>query len=102
MLYWLQFYREEVIKEFTDVKDDYNKLIDEFIADSKYDKVMKNVRLTEDLMFNKVGYLCGYIQNYMKKINTMQLDEFTTTRIKGLIKIYDDMVKYLNVVNSGV
>ena len=94
--------REEVIKEFTDVKDEYNKLIDEFIADAKYDKVMKNVRLTEDLMFNKVGYLCGYIQNYIKKINTMQLDEFTTTRIKGLIKIYGDMVKYLNVVNSGV
>jgi hypothetical protein len=94
--------REEVIKEFTKAKNLYNKLTDEFISDSKYDTVKENVKQTEELMYNKVGYLCGYIKNYKEKINTMQLDEFTTSRIKGLIQIYGDMVKYLNMVKSGV
>lgn len=94
--------REEAIREFTEVIDKYNKIIDEFTSDAKYTTVMPNVRQMEDLMFNKVGQLCGYITNYMTKINTMQLDEFTTSRIKGLKKIYGDMVIYLNTVNNSV
>ena len=94
--------REEAIKEFTEVIGKYNKIIDEFVSDAKYTSVMPNVRQMEDLMFNKVGQLCGYITNYMTKINTMQLDEFTTSRIKGLKKIYGDMVMYLNTVNNSV
>jgi hypothetical protein len=94
--------REEAIREFTEVIDKYNKIIDEFTSDVKYNKVMINVRQMEDLMFNKVGQLCGYITNYMKKINTMDLEEFTTSRIKGLKKIYGDMVIYLNTVNNSV
>ena len=42
------------------------------------------------------------IANYMTKINNMQLDECTTSRIKGLKQIYGDMVKYLNTVNNSV
>ena len=79
-----------------------NQALDEFDADSKYDTVKENVKQTRQLMENKVGYLCGYIKNYLEKINTMQLDEFTTTRIKGLIQIYGDMVKYLNMVKNSV
>ena len=94
--------REKVIREFTAVKDEYNKLTDEFSSDSNYDTVMKNVNQMELLMLDKVGHLCGYIANYMTKINNMQLDEFTTSRIKGLKKIYGDMVTYLNTVNSSV
>jgi hypothetical protein len=52
-------------------------------------------------MFNKVSQLCGYIPNYADKIKNMQLDEFTTMRIKGMKKLYGDMVIYLqNIVNS--
>ena len=94
--------REEVIREFTAVIDEYNKLTDEFTSDSKYDTAMKNVNQMELLMLDKVGHLCGYIANYMTKINNMQLDEFTTSRIKGLKQIYGDMVKYLNTVNNSV
>lgn len=94
--------REEVIREFTTAIGEYNKLTDEFSSDAKYDSVMPNVMQTEEQMFIRIGQLCGYIDNYMIKINKMQLDEFTTSRIKGLKKLYGDMVIFLNKVNSSV
>jgi hypothetical protein len=98
--------REEVIKEFTNIYNLYYKLLDSLLdnlsSDSKNDKLVKNIGQMEILMENKVGQLCGYIANYMKKINTMQLDEFTTSRIKGLKQIYGDMVKYLNTLKNNI
>ena len=35
---------------------------------------------------------------YTDKIINMQLDEFTTSRIKGIISIYKDINKYLSSI----
>lgn len=117
--------REIAIKEFTEIKDKYVKLdeklvikcntkIDNINSDTKtsdsfkkktrkkYETILSNAIKMDNLMNNKVGQLCGYIDNYMQKIYDMQIDEFTTSRIKGLKKIYGDMVMYLNTVNNSV
>lgn len=116
--------REMAIKEFTEIKDKYVKLDEQLViqcntkidninsdtvsSDSfkkkirkKYEKILSNAVKMDNLMNNKVGQLCGYIDDYMQKIYDMQIDEFTTSRIKGLKTIYGEMVIYLNkAINS--
>ena len=94
--------REQAIKDFTEQRDEYIKLTEAIINDpDTFSSVAQNIRQTEDLMFNKISQLCGYIPDYTDKIINMQLDEFTTMRIKGMKKLYGDMVIYLqNIVNS--
>jgi hypothetical protein len=95
--------REIIIKEFGEVIDVYYKLNDLIINDSdKYSAIMQNKRQYEDLMNSQIGQICGHIDNFQTKINDMNLEEFTTTRIKQLIKIYQQMISYLNDIMSKV
>jgi hypothetical protein len=43
----------------------------------------------------KIGQLVGHISGYMDKVHNADLDEFTTNRIQGIIKIYQDINSYL-------
>ena len=52
----------------------------------------------EDISIKKFGQLCGHITNYMDKIHNADLDEFTTSRIQGLISIYKDINKYISSI----
>jgi len=89
--------REKIIEKFGEVIDVYYKLNDLIINDSdKYSAIMQNKRQYEDLMNSQIGQICGHIDNFQTKINDMNLEEFTTTRIKQLIKIYQQMISYLN------
>lgn len=89
--------RENKIKELTDEKDKYNKYIDNISKDyDKYQSQLSIIRNYEDLAMNKMGMLCGYIPDYMNKIHDMDMEEFTTNRIKGLISIYKEVNGYLN------
>ena len=95
--------REEVIKLMTDAKNMMYKLMDTLSADNdKYQAIMPNIQQYQTLMDNKMGQLCGHISNYSSKINSNNLEEFTTTRIKGLISLYNDMNNYLQDVMSKV
>ena len=49
------------------------------------------------LMF-KLGEVCGHISDYQNKINKMNLEEFTTTRLKQMVKLYADMCIYLEKI----
>lgn len=96
--------RESIIREFTDEKEKYNKIID--IITNNYDKYSSQIitiRAYEDLSMKKIGQLCGHISNYMDKVHNLELDEFTTNRIKGLISIYKEINDLLNnIVNQPV
>ena len=95
--------REEVIKLFTEVKNIYFKLLDKIIDNyEKFEPVMLNIKQYQSLMDSKIGQLCGHIDNYNDKISNSNLEEFTTTRIKGLIELYNNMNSYLNDVTSKV
>ena len=56
---------------------------------------MANIKLNEDTMNFKIGELCGHVDNYAEKIRTMDLAEFTTSRLKQLVKLYSDMTLFL-------
>lgn len=95
--------REEVIKLFTEVKTIYFKLTEKIIDDyEKFEPVMLNIKQYQTLMDSKIGQLCGHIDNYSQKISDSNLEEFTTTRIKGLIQLYNNMNSYLNDITSKI
>jgi hypothetical protein len=91
--------REHNIQELTDEKDIYYKYIDDISTDyNKYQSQIPTIRNYEDLFNNKMGQLCGHIQNYMNKIQNMDMEEFTTNRIKGLTTIYKELNGYLAII----
>ena len=71
-------------------------------SQEKVESVMLNVNQRIDIMNTQIGQLCGHIENYLDKIVNSNLEEFTTTRVKGLIEIYNSMNEYLNDVISKV
>ena len=84
--------REQVIREFINVKDKYNKYIDEIKNNStQYQSQMNMIKIYEELSLKKLGQLCGHIAGYMDKIHNAELDEITTNRIQGIIRIYIDI-----------
>ena len=95
--------REDIIKLFTESKNIYDKLMNT-ITDNydKYQPVMPNIYQYQNLTDSKIGQLCGHINNYNDKINSGNLEEITTSRIKGLTELYNDMNSYLQNVNTKV
>jgi len=95
--------REKIIAEFEEVINIYYKFNDIIINDSdKYSTIMQNKRQYEDLMNSQIGQICGHIDNFQNKITDMNLEEFTTSRLKQLIKIYSQMVLYLYKIMNKV
>lgn len=94
--------REQKIQDLTTEKDIYNKFIDDITTNyDKYQSQLPTIRNYEDLATNKMGQLCGHIQNYMRKIHDLDLEEFTTNRIKGLTNIYKETNSYLaNIIKN--
>jgi hypothetical protein len=94
--------RESVIKELTATRNIYMKLIEKLLVNSnEYGSIMQNFRQQQQLLDDKIGQLCGHITNYYKKLNDMNLEEFTTTRIKGLNSLYLDMnkIQFIQLLN---
>lgn len=91
--------RDSIIKDFINEKTIYNKYIDIIKNDgNKYQSQIQMLTTYEDISIKKFGQLCGHITNYMDKIHNVDLDEFTTSRIQGLISIYKDINKYISSI----
>jgi hypothetical protein len=90
------------IKELTNEREKYNKLIDTISTNyDKFQSQQEMIRNYEDLAMKKIGLLVGYISNYMEKIKNMDMEEFTTSRIKGLIEIYKETNKFFEgIINN--
>lgn len=95
--------REELLKELTDLKDNYNKMIDIFASNYEiYKSQVINIRQIEEVGMRKMGQLCGHISDYMNKIHEMNLDEFSDSRLQGLINIYKEVNEQLQaIINSA-
>ena len=84
--------KEHAVKELTTAKDTYNKYIDTIQTHmEKYQSQIEIIRSYEDLAQRKMGELCGHIPDYMEKIHNMDMTEITTSRVKGLIGVYNDV-----------
>jgi len=94
--------KESEKKKLANAVTKYNKLTDEIYDTStnKYSQVLQNVKQYRDIFDIHRGELCGHIKNYIHKIDTMNMEEFTTSRIKQLIILYNDMNSYLEGIIS--
>ena len=102
--------REEIIKKFTDARALLIKLIEEIESDkintfaglpNKYKDVIPSVNQYIMQFYSKQGQLCGHIDNFDTKILNGNFEEFTTSRIKGLIEIYNDTNNFLqNIIKT--
>lgn len=88
--------KEDRIQELTEEKDKYNRYIDDISNDyNRFQSQISIIKNYEDLAERKMGMLCGNIPKYMEKIHNLDMEEFTTTRITGLINIYKEVNAYL-------
>jgi len=66
-----------------------------------YQSQIEIIRNYEELAQRKMGELCGHIPNYMEKIYNMDMTEITTSRIKGLISVYQEVNENLaKIINN--
>jgi len=94
--------REKIIKEFTKIKTQYYDLNDEMSLDpDKYKKIALAIKQYNDLLTAQIGQLCSHISNYTVKLDDMNLEEFTTSRIKSMIQYYTNIIKaIINAMNT--
>ena len=89
--------REQIIKNLTEIKDQYYKLNDEISLDTdKYKAIAIAITQYNNLLFSQIGQLCGHINNYTVKLEEMNLEEFTTSRIQSLIQYYTNIVQSIS------
>jgi hypothetical protein len=84
--------KRDAIDKLSEEKQIYNKYID--IIQSQANRFRTQIQIIhnyEDLSSRKIGELCGHIPDYMDKIHTMDMEEFTISRVKGLIAIYKEI-----------
>jgi len=91
--------KEQMVRELTTVRDYYGKLIDSITKEyNKYLSQIPTIKLYEDASIKKMGMLCGNIPDYLEKIRSMNMDEFTVSRIRGLITIYNEINSQLETI----
>lgn len=84
--------KKDTVAQLSEQKEIYNRNIDIIATNSsKYLSQISAIRSYEDLAARKMGELCGHIANYMEKIHTLDMEEFTTSRVLGLIAIYKEV-----------
>ena len=91
--------REEIIRQFTDIRNDYFQLQQDILLNEKYYEIESIIIVQTETVIFKMAQLCGHITDFEKKIKAGNLEEITTSRIKGLIKIVNDAI---TVVKSAV
>lgn len=91
--------KRDAVDKLSEQKETYNKYID--IIESQQDKFQSQMEIIhnyEEIANRKIGELCGHIQDYMDKVHKMDMEEFTTSRVKGLIAIYTEVNSQLNQI----
>lgn len=75
---------------------EYKKLIAQYKRDpTKYCSNWESVIKFQDMTFNKIGQHVGHIDNYMEKIDKMDLEEFTKGRLEVIVEEYEKLNNYI-------
>ncbi len=75
---------------------EYKKLIGQYKRDpTKYCSNWQSVIKFQDVTFNKIGQHVGHIDNYMEKIDRMELEEFTKGRLEAIVEEYTKLNNYI-------
>lgn len=95
--------RESAINLFTENLDEYNKINSLFIdnTNNKYDSLLDSVKNFNNLLLLEIGIICGHIDNYYTKLLSLDLEEFTNTRIEQIALLYSLITNELeDLINS--
>ena len=86
--------RDEIISNFIDIRNTFFKsslnIFTNEIDSRKYTSILPNMQMQVELLYSKMGQLCGHISNYKEKIVKGDFEEITTSRLRGLIQIFTD------------
>ena len=75
---------------------EHKKLMNEYKTNpDKYCSNWKSIIQYQDLSFNKLGQHFSHIKNYAEKIERMELEEFTKSRLKLIAEEYEKLNKYI-------
>jgi hypothetical protein len=78
------------------IMKDPNYINTSSIRSDMFSKCIKKMQTYITYTLNsKIGQIAAHVDNYLTKINNGNLGEFTTTRIKALIKLFNDANIYL-------
>jgi hypothetical protein len=94
--------REQLIITLGEQIGQYNKFIDLMKTNpDKYQPIQQSIYQYEQALNLSLGMLVGHIQNWNDKLQQMNLEEFTTTRVEQLIAIYIIFnLLYTDIFNS--
>ena len=88
--------KEEMISKLDNILAKRKKLMDDYKSDpDKYCSNWEAVLKFEEQIHSKIGEYVGHIPNYMNKIEKLNMDEFTKSKIKVIIKYYQMIIDYI-------
>jgi hypothetical protein len=95
--------RESSISLLSETMDIYRKLLDNFFANyKKYQKIEASIIQYNDLLAYDIGIICSHIDDNWNKLNDMDLEEFTTARIKQITAKYNEIIIRINAIMESV
>lgn len=80
---------EKLVTDYKNMMNDYKVNPDRFCT--SWEAVIK----FQDLTFNKLGQHLGHIENYVEKIERLELDDFTKSRLEIIQKEYQNLNNYI-------
>lgn len=88
--------RRNLTLQVEKVFNENKKLLSEFKSNpTEYCTSWESVMNYQDLCLNKIGKHVGHIENYYTKIENMELEEFTKSRLKIIIEEYEKLNNYI-------
>ena len=89
--------KEDLISKLDNLLSRHKKLMDDYKSDpDKYCSNWEAVTKFEEQIYGKIGEYVGHIPDYMAKIEKLNMDEFTKSKIKIIIKYYQMLVDYID------
>lgn len=82
---------ETAINEYKMLMNDYKK------NPNRYCNSWESIIKYQDLTFNKLGQHLGHIDNYLDKIESLELDEFTKSRLEVILEQYTKLNNYIKI-----
>lgn len=81
--------RNDIIRALTEEIVMHNKFLDMRKQDpDKFQPIWAGIMQREHLLNSQIGEFVGHIKNWHKKLKNMDLEEFTTTRLKEIYGLY--------------
>ena len=89
--------KEDAIRVLENILTEYKRRMDKYKTDPE--KACSNWEAVQSYsmqIFQRIGEYVGHIPDYQKKIEKMDLAEFTTSKIVKIKELYDELISYID------